>query len=57
MLGTGFAFVTTTVATKLSSPPHVQLAMAAAAVALFVYVRGFALSIALPEPKSDRLPD
>ncbi len=57
MLGTGFAFVTTTLATKLSGPPHVQLAMAAAAVAAFVYVCGFALSFALPEPKGEKLPD
>ncbi len=30
--------------------------MAAAAVAVFVYVCGFALSFALPEPQGDRLP-
>ena len=57
MLGTGFAFVTTTLATKLSGPPHVQLAMAAAVVAAFVYICGLALSFALPEPKGEKLPD
>jgi MFS family permease len=57
MLGTGFAFVTLTLSSNFSGPPHVQLATAAALVATFVYVCGFALSFALPEPKSDQLPD
>lgn len=57
MLGTGFAFVTTTLASNLSGPPHVQLAKAAAGVAAFVYVCGVALSFALPEPKGEKLPD
>jgi MFS family permease len=57
MLGTGFAFVTTTLASNLSGPPHVQLALAATIVAVFVYVSGFALSFALPEPKGEKLPD
>ena len=57
MLGTGFAFVTTTLASNLAGAPHVQLAKAAAIVGAFVYVCGFALSFFLPEPKSDQLPD
>jgi MFS family permease len=57
MLGTGFAFVTTTLASNLSGPPHVQLAMAAAITAAFVYVGGVLLSTQLPEPKSEQLPD
>jgi MFS family permease len=57
MLGTGFAFVTTTLASELSGPPHVQLAKAAAIVAAFVYVAGVALSTILPEPKQDVLPE
>jgi MFS family permease len=57
MLGTGFAFVTTSLASELSGPPHRQLALAAAIVAAFVCACGFALSFALPEPKSDKLPD
>ncbi|HXT68969.1 MAG TPA: MFS transporter [Vicinamibacterales bacterium] len=57
MLGTGFAFVTTTLASSLSGPPHVQLALAATIVGAFVYVCGFALSFALPEPKGVELPD
>jgi MFS family permease len=57
MLGTGFAFVTTTIASKLTGAPHVRLAIASAVVGAFVYVCGFALSFFLPEPKSDRLPE
>jgi hypothetical protein len=57
MLGTGFAFVTLTLSTYLSGPPHVQLAKAAAIVGAFVYLCGFALSFALPEPKGEKLPD
>ena len=57
MLGTGFAFVTTTLASNLAGAPHVQLAKAAAIVAAFVYVIGFTLSFFLPEPKSDVLPE
>ena len=45
------------VAATLSGPPHVQLATAAAAVALFVYAAGFALSFFLPEPKGEALPE
>jgi MFS family permease len=57
MIGTSFAFVTTTIAGSLTGAPHARLAMAAAGVALFVYVGGFALSFALPEPKSEALPE
>jgi len=57
MIGTGFAFVTLTLSTYLSGPPHVQLATAAAMVAAFVYVVGFALSFFLPEPKGEELPE
>jgi MFS family permease len=57
MLGTGFAFVTTTLASNLSGPPHVQLAMACAATAAFVYLCGLLLSFWLPEPKSEQLPE
>jgi len=57
MLGTGFAFVTTSLASNLDGPPHVQLAKAAAIVAAFVYICGVALSFSLPEPKSDQLPE
>jgi hypothetical protein len=35
----------------------VQLATAAAMVALFVYAAGFALSFFLPEPKGEALPE
>jgi MFS family permease len=57
MLGTGFAFLTTMLASNLSGAPHVQLAKAATIVAAFVYICGVALSFYLPEPKSDQLPE
>jgi hypothetical protein len=57
MLGTGFAFVTTTLASSVSGPPHVQLAKAAAIVAAVVYVGGVLLSFVLPEPRSEQLPE
>jgi MFS family permease len=57
MLGTGFAFVTTTLASSMSGSPPIQLAKAATIVGAFVYVCGFGLSFLLPEPKSDALPD
>jgi hypothetical protein len=57
MLGTGFAFVTTTLASNLAGAPHVQLAKAAAIVAVFVYSAGLALSFFLPEPKGTDLPE
>jgi MFS family permease len=57
MLGTSFAYVTTTLSSSLTGPPHVQLAMAAASVGLFVYVGGLAASFFLPEPKGEALPE
>jgi hypothetical protein len=57
MLGTGFAFVTTTLASNLSGAPHIQLAKAAAIVAAFVYTAGIVLSFFLPEPKGTDLPE
>jgi MFS family permease len=57
MIGTSFAFVTTTLSTQLSGAPHVRLAMAAAIVGAFVYVAGVAMSTLLPEPKSEQLPE
>ena len=57
MIGTSFAYVTTTLASSLAGAPHVQLAHAAALVALFVYVGGFIASFWLPEPKGEALPE
>jgi MFS family permease len=57
MIGTSFAWVTTTLASSMSGAPHVQLAIAAAAVAAIVYVCGVGLSFSLPEPKGLELPD
>jgi MFS family permease len=58
MLGTSFAYITTAVvAPMLSGSPPVRLAHAAAMVAAFVYVAGFALSFLLPEPKGTDLPE
>jgi len=57
MLGTGFAFVTTMLASSLPGTPARQLATAAAIVAAFVFIGGLALSTVLPEPKGDKLPD
>jgi MFS family permease len=57
MLGTSFAYVTTTLASSLSGAPHVALATAAAIVGLLVYSGGVIASFALPEPKSEHLPE
>jgi MFS family permease len=57
MLGTSFAYITTTLASNLGGPPHVQLALAAASVGLFVYAAGVVLSFFLPEPKGEALPE
>jgi MFS family permease len=57
MLGTSFAFVTTTISSHLSGAPYVQTAMAAAMVALAVYLIGVTLSFKLPEPKGAGLPE
>ena len=53
MLGTAFAYVTTTLSSALAGPPHVQLATAAAIVAAVVYVGGVAASAFLPEPQAE----
>ena len=57
MIGTSFAFVTTTLTTQLSGAPHVRLAMAAAIVGAFVYVAGLVMSTQLPEPRGEQLPE
>jgi MFS family permease len=58
MLGTGFAFVTTTLAnyTPGATPP-MRLAVAATMVGTFVYAAGLICSFFLPEPKGDALPE
>ena len=53
MLGTAFAYVTTTLSSAIAGPPHVQLATAAAIVAAVVYVGGVAASAFLPEPQAE----
>jgi MFS family permease len=58
MVGTSAAFVTTHLANSMpGTTPSMRLAYAAASVALVVYAVGFAASFALPEPKSEELPD
>jgi MFS family permease len=58
MLGTSFAYVTTALVQPLmDGPPPIALAKAATLVAAFVYTCGFLLSFALPEPKSEALPE
>jgi MFS family permease len=57
MVGTSFAWVTTTLASNMSGPPYVQLAMAAASVGAFVYIGGVIMSFVLPEPKGEALPE
>lgn len=58
MLGTSFAFVTTSIlAPMMEGPPPLQLAKAATIVVAFVYAAGFALSFALPEPPREDLPE
>ena len=58
MVGTCAALLTTTLAASMpgATPSH-RVAYAAAAVALLVYVTGFAASFFLPEPKLEDLPD
>jgi hypothetical protein len=54
MIGTAAALVTTSLAGSMpGSTPTVQMAYAAAAVGLFVYVIGFSASFWLPEPGRD----
>ena len=58
MLGTGFAFVTTTLTNYApGATPPLRLAFAATVVATFVYTAGFICSFFLPEPKGDQLPE
>jgi MFS family permease len=58
MLGTSAAFLCTTLANAMpGGNPAVQLAYAAAAVALLVYAVGFIASFWLPEPSQEALPD
>jgi MFS family permease len=57
MLGCGFAYLTSTLSTSMSGPPHAQLASAAAIVAAAVYAGGFALSFFLPEQAGEALPE
>jgi MFS family permease len=58
MLGTGFAFVTTTLTNYVPGPsPQMRLALAAAMVGTFVYAAGFICSFFLPEPQGEDLPE
>lgn len=58
MIGTSFAMVTTQLTNIMPGEnPTVQLAYAAAAVGLFVYVVGFTASFWLPEPQGEELPE
>jgi MFS family permease len=58
MFGTSAAFVTTQLANNMpGTSPSMKLAYAAAGVALAVYAIGFLASFALPEPKTEKLPD
>ena len=59
MLGTSFAWVTTTIVASTSESAIVattRLAYTAAGVALFVYIGGFILSFFLPDPDAAALP-
>ncbi len=54
MLGTSAAYVTTHLQASMSgATPSAKLALAAAAVALFVYLLGFVLTFFLPEPPKE----
>ena len=58
MLGTGFAFVTTTLANYApGATPPLRLAFAATVVGTFVYLAGLICSFFLPEPKGEALPE
>ena len=58
MIGTGFAFVTTTLTNVMPGPtPQTRLAYAAAVVGFSVYLMGYIASWWLPEPKGDALPE
>jgi MFS family permease len=58
LIGTSFAWVTTTLATTpdVAAAPT-KLAYTAAGIAFAVYLAGFLLSFALPEPKAEDLPE
>jgi type II secretory pathway component PulM len=56
MIGTAAALLTTQLAATMpGSTPAARLALAAAGIALLVYVVGFLASFWLPEPPSERL--
>jgi MFS family permease len=60
MIGTSFAWVTNTLAVtafSADSPPPVNMAKAAAIVALFVYLVGSIACFWLPEPAAEDLPE
>lgn len=58
MLGTGFAFVTTTLTNySPGATPQMRLAFAATCVGTFVYLAGLITSFFLPEPKGEDLPE
>ncbi len=58
MLGTGFAFVTTTLANYApGASPQMRLAFAATFVGTFVYLAGLICSFFLPEPEGENLPE
>ena len=58
MIGTFAAYVTPQLATSMpGGAPARQLAYAAAAVGIVVYVVGFLTSFKLPEPPKDELPE
>jgi len=58
MLGTGFAFVTTTLTNYVpGATPPMRLAVAATIVGTSVYAAGLICSFFLPEPKGDALPE
>jgi MFS family permease len=58
MLGTGFAFVTTTLTNYApGATPQMRLAAAATMVGTFVYLAGLICSFFLPEPKGEDLPE
>lgn len=58
MLGTGFAFVTTTLTNYMpGATPPLRLAAAAATVGTSVYLLGLICSFFLPEPKGEDLPE
>jgi hypothetical protein len=58
LIGTSFAWVTTTLATTTDPAQAAsRLAYTAAGVGVAVYVVGFALSFFLPEPPAETIPE